>query len=129
MNPKDPRDLLDRIGVLRNRCDLDVLVFFARHPNSLLVSESLAAFQGYNLQQIAESLDVLVTARLLRRTKTRAHAARLYVFVGGGPNDEWLPALIDLASTRRGRLALREALAGRSPEIERPPEDQGRLIP
>jgi hypothetical protein len=129
VNPKDPRDLLDRIGVLRNRCDLDVLVFFARHPNSLLASESLAAFQGYSLQEIVDSMDVLVTAGLLQRTHTPAHAARLFVFVHGGPNDEWLPALIDLASTRRGRLALREALAGRSPGIERPPGDRGPSIP
>lgn len=129
MNPEDPGDLLDRIGVLRSRCDLDLLVFFARHPNCLLDSESLAAFLGYDLPGIAESLDVLLTAGLLQRTQTPAHAARLYVFVTGGPIGGWLPALLDLASTRPGRLALRDALAGRSPGGASSAEARGLFVP
>ena len=104
------RDLIDRAGILRRRCDLDLLVFFARHPNSLLPSETLAALLGYDLQEIAESLDVLVAGRLLQRTQTSAHAGRLYVFAGDAENRGWLPALLDLAFTRPGRLALRFAL-------------------
>lgn len=36
------RRLLDRIGVLGHPSDLDLLIFFARHPRSLLASEHLA---------------------------------------------------------------------------------------
>ena len=117
MGPEDAHRLLDRIGVLRHACDLDLLLFFARHPRSLLASESLAAFLGYDLKEIAESLEVLMTAGLLTREQTPAHAARLYVFAigdaDGGSGNGWLPSLIAMASTREGRLALRHALLRR----------------
>ncbi len=120
MRREDVRRLLDRIRVLRHACDLDLLVFFARHPRSLLTSESLASFLGYDLKNIADSLDVLLGAGLLKRTQTPTHAARLYVFAPdgtpGGTNGGWLPSLLELASTREGRLALRDALARRSRE-------------
>ena len=117
MNHEDARRLLDRIGVLKHACDLDLLIFFARHPRSLLASESLASFLGYDLKEIADSLDVLLSARLLTREQTSAHAARLYVFAidhtSGGANSDWVPSLLALASTREGRLALRQALTRR----------------
>ena len=119
MNREGARRLLDRIPVLKHACDLDLLVFFARHPRSLLASESLACFLGYGIKDIAESLDVLLGAGLLKRAQTPAHAARLYVFALNGaqvgPDGGWLPALLEMASTRQGRLALRESL-GRSSE-------------
>ena len=114
MQHGDARRLLERIGVMRRPCDLDLLIFFVRHPRSLLSSESLAGFLGYDLKQIAESLDVLLEARLITRTQTSAHAARLYVLAietnGGDTSPGWLASLLGLASTRVGRLALREAL-------------------
>jgi hypothetical protein len=116
MKRGDARRLLDGIGVLRHRSDLDLLVFFARHPRSLLASESLAAFLGYDLKEIAESLDVLLSAGLIARRQTPAHAARMYVFAADGPGGGWLPELLRLARTREGRLALREALMDRSPD-------------
>ena len=127
MRPEDAHRLLDQIGVLRHACDLDLLLFFARHPRSLLASESLAAFLGYDLKEIADSLEVLLHAGLLTREQTAAHAARLYVFAigdgDGGSGDGWLPSLVAMASTREGRLALREALRRRriitSPGISR----------
>jgi len=118
MDRDEARRLLDRIRVLKHACDLDLLVFFARHPRSLLASESLASFLGYDLKNIAGSLDVLLGAGLLKRAQTPAHAARLYVFAlngtQGGTDGGWLPALLSMASTRQGRLALREALGRRS---------------
>ncbi len=120
MDRDEARRLLDRIRVLKHACDLDLLVFFARHPRSLLASESLASFLGYDLKNIAGSLDVLLGAGLLKRAQTPAHAARLYVFAlngtQGGPDGGCLPALLSMASTRQGRLALREALGHRSAE-------------
>jgi hypothetical protein len=104
------RRLLDRIGVLRRPCDLDLLLFFVRHPRALLSSDQIAAFLGYEVKWLSESLDVLVTAELLTRTQTPTSAARMYVFAVGGPHGGWLPSLVELASTREGRLAMRAAL-------------------
>jgi hypothetical protein len=110
----DIKRLLDRIEVLENPCDLDLFLFFARHPQALLTSEQLAAWLGYELAQIAGSLDKLLSAGLLTRMQNRAHAARLYVFApgvaGGGGG---ITALLALASTRTGRLAIREELVRR----------------
>lgn len=112
MTSQDARRLLDRISVLRHPCDLDLLLFFARHPRTLLTSEQLAAWLGYELNEIADSLEVVMTAGLLTRTQNPTHAARMYVFAMAGPNGGWLPSLLESASTRQGRLALIEALSG-----------------
>jgi MarR family protein len=104
------RDLLDRVGVLRHPCDLDLLVFFARHPRTLMTSEQLAALTGYGVQQTAKSLDRLLKAELLTRTQNPRHAARMYVFAAR-TTDGSLAPLLELGSTRRGRLALRGVLA------------------
>ena len=132
MNPGDARQLLDRIGVIRRACDLDLLIFFVRHPRSLLASESLASFLGYDLKEIAASLDVLLDAGLLTRTQTSAHAARLYVLAvdktGRGTKQGWLPALRELASTRDGRLALKEALMPPRPEEQSRTPGPPRLV-
>jgi len=120
MHREEARRLLAHSRVLKHACDVDLLVFFARHPRSLLATESLANFLGYDLKDIAESLDVLLGAGLLKRAQTPAHAARLYVFALNGahmgPDGGWLPALLEMASTRQGRLALRETLGHRSRE-------------
>lgn len=106
--------LLDRVGVLRHACDLDLLVFFARHPRALLTSEQLATWLGYELKQIAQSLEVLFDAGFITRTQNPTHAARMYVFAIGGSNGGWLPTLLKLASTRVGRLAMVAALSRRT---------------
>ena len=36
--------LLGSIGILRHPCDLDLLIFFHRHPRVILTSERLAAY-------------------------------------------------------------------------------------
>lgn len=113
---EDIDELLDRIGVLTHPCHLDLLVFFARHPRSLVTSEQLAAWLGYDLAQVAESLEVLLGGNLLTRTQNRTHAARLYV-LGTEELDDWFPRLLSIGSTRSGRLALREALARRTSKL------------
>jgi hypothetical protein len=107
------RELLERIGVFRHPCDVDLLVFFARHPRTLMPSEQLAAFLGYDHGQVAQSLDVLIEANFLERTPNPTHPARLYVFAVTGTSGGWLPALLRHAATRDGRLAIRRALAVR----------------
>jgi MarR family len=116
MNPEQPaRQLLDRLAV-RHPCDLDLLVFFARHPRALLTSQQLANFMGYDVERIAESLEVLVGAGFLERTPSSNDVARMYVFSFGGPNDESLPSLVQFVSTRDGRLTMRRALTRPGPE-------------
>jgi hypothetical protein len=109
----DVRRLLDLIGVLRQPCDLDLLLFFVRHPRALLTSDQIAALLGYDVNQLADSLDILMTARMVTRMQKTTGAARMYVFAGAESSVEWLPRLVELTSSREGRVALRDALKGK----------------
>src|SRR5438874_7943200 len=100
--------LLESIGTLRHPCDLDLLLFFHRHPHSLLTSERLAAYVGYDLHQVGRSLDLLTEAGLLSRSQSPTQAARMYVLQTSGTG--WLTSLIDIASTRDGRRTLLDAM-------------------
>lgn len=116
----EARRLLGQRDVLRHPSDLDLLIFFARHPRSLLSSEQLATFLGYGAKDIATSLDLLLETGFLTRTPNPKHAARMYVFAVNSPGGGWLSALKDLASTRAGRVALIGAIRGRSPTSDSP---------
>jgi hypothetical protein len=113
--PKADREFLDRVDVLRHLCDLDLLLFFYRHPRAFLTSEQLAAYVGYGLTQIGDSLDRLIEAQLLRRSATQAQSARIYQLTLSGPHGGWLEAILALARGRDGRRRLREAVRARSP--------------
>ena len=106
----DARTLLNRIPALQRPCDLDLLVFFARHWRALLSSDQLARLLGYPLKEIARSRDALVAAGLLTRAQDPTRPQRMYVLdsecMNGGP----LPAIVTMASTPGGRLSLRRAL-------------------
>src|SRR5690348_6851986 len=104
MTGRQFQHLLGRIGVLRHPCDLDLLLFFHRHPRAILTSERLAAYVGYDLNQLARSLDLLTNAGLVERSPNPTHAARLYVLKT--PETGWLPSVLDIASTREGREKL-----------------------
>ena len=119
MKHEDAERLLKRVAVLRHPCDLDLLVFFARHPRALITSEQLAVWLGYELKQIADSLEVLLNADVLTRAQNPTHAARMYVLNIGGTGGGWLPSLLALAATREGRLAMVQVLA------RRPAKDSG----
>ncbi len=114
MTPKRIGDLLDRIGCLRHSCDLDLLLFFYRHPQAFLDSERLAVYVGYDLPQVERSLETLMTAGLLRQSPDSTRPARLYVLtrasstLGGS-----LSSLLRIAATREGRLAVIHALKQR----------------
>lgn len=109
----EARTLLNGIPALQRRCDLDLLVFFARHWRALLSSEQLSGLLGYPLKEVARSRDVLVAAGLLTRAQDSTRPERLYVLnpecMTGGP----LPAIVTLASTPLGRSSLRRALTAR----------------
>jgi hypothetical protein len=63
---------------------------------------------GYDLNQLAHSLDVLTSAGLVVRSQNPTHAARLYVLKQSEAG--WLAALLDIASTREGREKLIQAM-------------------
>lgn len=110
----EARRLLDRIDILGNPCDLDLLVFFARHPLVVLANEQLAVLLGYEFKQIATSLGLLHRAGLLIVSENAAFVAPKYAFSAGDQTSKWLPDLLQIASTRTGRLALVQALKERS---------------
>jgi hypothetical protein len=114
------RRLLGQRDVLRHPSDLDLLIFFARHPRSLLSSEQIAIFLGYGVKDIAASLDLLLEAGFLTRTPNPKHTARMYVFAVNPPGGGWLSALKELASTRAGRVALLWAIRRRSATADGP---------
>ncbi|HWN42932.1 MAG TPA: hypothetical protein VNW71_11980, partial [Thermoanaerobaculia bacterium] len=103
MSPKRVRGLLDRLACLKSACDLDLLIFFHRHPRAVLPSERQALYVGYELSGVAKSLETLIAAELLTRVQ-RTGGARMYLLTDGGPLGGWVDALLRLASTRGGRL-------------------------
>ncbi len=114
MRPKRIGDLLDRIGCLEHPCDLDLLLFFHRHPEAFLKSERLAEYVGYDLPQVERSLETLMTAGLLRQSLDSTRPARLYVLTRGSSTlGGWLSSLLRIAATREGRLAVIHALKQR----------------
>jgi hypothetical protein len=106
----DARTLLNRIPALGRSCDVDLLLFFAKHWRVLLSSEQLARLLGYPLNEIARSRDVLVAAGLLTRTQDPTRPERMYVLNPEFMNSGALAALVRVASTPGGRLSLRRAL-------------------
>ncbi|HMH50036.1 MAG TPA: hypothetical protein VK548_07365 [Candidatus Acidoferrum sp.] len=97
---------------LRDACDLDLLLFFSRHPRVVLSSEQLAAYVGYELQQVARALDLLLGAGLLKRTLNQGATGRMYVLEVDHA-EEWLEPLRQVCATPDGRNALKALLKQR----------------
>ena len=114
MGTEDLRSILDRLRGIQHACDLDVLVFFHRHPTALLTSEEIVAFLGYDREQVATSIDGLIGAGLLRRSQNPAHAARLYVLERNGITGGVLARVLAIAATRQGRREVMQVLQSRS---------------
>lgn len=95
--------MLDRIRSIRHACDLDLLLFFHRHPCALLTSEQLVAYLGYDREQLAKSLDGLIEAGLLTRSQSSSRVARLYVLELSGTTGDLLASLLKIAGKRQGR--------------------------
>src|SRR5262245_21136684 len=109
------------LGVLKSSCDLDVLVFFQRHPRAFLSTFDLAQKVGYDTPEIDASIDTLLAAGLVTSSKPRQRAtARLYEFTPGRW-DTVLPRLLWVVSTVDGRRVLRRALIITSERRRRSP--------
>lgn len=110
MATQDLRAILDRIQGIRLACDLDLLLFFYRHPRALLTSDLVVAYLGYGPEQVAKSLERLIEAGLVTRSQSPSHAAQLYTLELGGDSGP-LSSLLRIASTREGRLDVKQLLA------------------
>ena len=102
--------MLARLSVIRSACDLDLLVFLHRHPRTLLTNEQIAAFVGYDMKQVAQSLEKFMERGLLERTQNPMHAARMYFLELDAPQNGGFKALLELASTRSGRQEILQIL-------------------
>jgi hypothetical protein len=113
MLPTDPMaaQLVEAAG-LRDACDLDLLLFFSRHPRVVLSSEQIAAYVGYELAQVARALDRLLETGLLRRTLNQGASGRMYVLEVDSA-EEWLASLRRMCATPEGRNALKGLLKQR----------------
>jgi hypothetical protein len=109
MTTQDLRSILDRFQDIRLACDLDLLLFFYRHPRALLTSEQIVAYLGYGAEQVAKSLEGLIEAGFLTRSQSPSHAAQLYTLELGGDLGP-LSSLLRIASTREGRLDVKQLL-------------------
>jgi hypothetical protein len=130
MTSRQIRQLLERGRVLQHPCDVDLLLFFYRHPQSLLTSDQLATFVGYGVPQVAKSLEAFIAAGIIERSQNPTHYARMYRLVRGTP-DGWVPSIVKVATTRQGRHDVMQVLK----EISTTGETEGsgppgaRLVP
>ena len=121
--------LLAEAPLVRNSCDLDLLLFLHRHPRTLLTSEQIAAFVGYSMNQIADSLDTFIASGLLGRIQNAKHAARMYFLKLDGPPGHGPKRLLELASTRLGRQSIIRTLRSeRHSDESSPPQGKLRLL-
>ena len=111
--------MLERVRGIRHACDLDLLLFFYRHPRALLTIERLSASIGYDREQIAKALDGLSVNGLLTQSQSRSRAAHLYALAPGGLADGSLSSLLEFAATRAGRLSVMRLLASASARSSR----------
>ena len=114
----DIHHLLQQAGVVRNACDLDLLVFLWRHPRALMTSDRIAQTLGYTPVQIGSALDRLIEEGLLERAQNPSRAARLYLLVLEGESGEATARLLSLARDPEVRRALLRALDGHGPQPE-----------
>jgi hypothetical protein len=123
-----PKQLIQTSG-LRDACELDLLLFFSRHPRVVLSSEQLAVYVGYELAQVARALDMLLGSGLLKRTLNQGASGRMYVLEVDHA-EEWLAPLRRVCATPEGRNALKELLKqGRPPNGHAGPRRRSGLRP
>jgi len=113
-DPAEIRRLLAGTSLIRNGCDLDLLVFLYRHPRTLLTSQQIAAFVGRDMKVVAEALDAFIAAGFVERLQNPTHADRMYLLVVHGPEGKGLDRLLELASTRQGRQEILTILNSRN---------------
>jgi predicted transcriptional regulator len=109
-----PAEIL--LKLLHSPCDLDVLLFAARHPRALLAVDDIARAVGHDPEDVRVAIETLTVAGLITRTKMRRHAddgGVLFYEFTPGTWDAMLPALCWVAASANGRRALLQALLRR----------------
>ena len=106
--------MLERVRGVRHPCDLDLLLFFYRHPRTLLTGERLVSYLGYDREQVARSLDGLIEVGLLTRSQNPSHTARLYILELDSLPGGLLSSFLKRAATRKGRQEAMRLLGGGS---------------
>lgn len=104
------RSMLDRIGAIRRPCDLDLLVFFYRHPRALLTAEQLIGYLGRDREEVVKALEGLIEAGLVTRSLNPSRTARLYVLQLDALPGGLLWSFLEIAITRQGRHELLKLL-------------------
>jgi hypothetical protein len=103
--------LLHHLVAVRHLCDVDLLLFFYRHPRALLTADSLVSYLGHDHDRVAKSLDGLIAAGLVTRSQNPSRSARFYQLkLDGHPGSE-LAAFLKIASSRQGRNEVMRLLA------------------
>jgi hypothetical protein len=100
---EDLRSLLNGLGGIRHPCDVDLLLFFYRHPRALLTAEKLVSYLGQDHERVAKSIDGLIAAGLLTRSQNPSRSARLYQLSLDGHPGGQLASFLKIASARQGR--------------------------
>jgi hypothetical protein len=100
---------------LRSPCDLDLLLFFVRHPRVVLGSDQLASYVGYEIQHVERALHLLLGGRLLKRTLNQGATGRMYVLAVDDAA-AWVEPVRRLCATPDGRHALRTLLREQRPQ-------------
>ena len=95
---------------IRSACDLDLLRFFTRHSNSLLTTEQIANFVGYSQREVDGTLEHFLTGGLVTCVTGRSAEVDLYALGEVASSNTSVSSLLELASTRDGRLAVIGAL-------------------
>jgi len=103
MSSQDLQSMLDRLPGIRHACDVDLLLFFNRHPRALLTGERLIACLGYEREQVVRSLEMLIEAGFVTRSQNPSRTARLYVLELDALPGGLLSAFLKIAGTRQGR--------------------------
>lgn len=105
--------MLDEVRCIRRACDLDLLLFFARHPCALLAAEQIFAHLGYDFQQAAVALEALVDAGIVKRSRGRTGAVCFYALEASGLEGAALRSLLRLSATPSGRRNIMRLLKSR----------------
>lgn len=103
MSQQELRSMLAGIRHVRHACDLDLLLFFYRHPCALLTADQLVAYLGYERAQVGRSLEEMIAAGLVTRSKNPAHTARLYVLKPDALPGGLLRSFLKIVATHQGR--------------------------
>jgi DNA-binding MarR family transcriptional regulator len=101
------------LNLLGCPCDLDVLIFFLRHPRVLLTLDDLAARVGYDVHDVGASIAVLAARGLLEHSKDGAERRQSEAVLYRFTLRKWdaiRGPLLYLASSADGRRSLRRAL-------------------